>query len=75
MPQSDAVKSRSGDSRSLTEGSIVGALVRLSVPIVMSNILQTAYQMTDTFWFGRLSSGEADPDGAKGGLVSAMGET
>src|SRR3954464_10978794 len=50
------MKSPPGDSRSLTEGSIVGALVRLSVPIVLANILQTAYQMTDTFWVGRLSA-------------------
>jgi len=52
MPQPDASKAR----RSLTEGSIVGALVRLSIPIVMANILATAYQMTDTFWVGRLSA-------------------
>ena len=34
------------------------ALVRLSIPfrIVMANILATAYQMTDTFWVGRLSA-------------------
>src|SRR3954469_24800591 len=56
MPIANAMKSRRGDSRSLTEGSIVGALVRLSIPIVMANILQTAYQMTDTFWVGRLSA-------------------
>ena len=52
MPQPDVSKAR----RSLTEGSIVGALVRLSIPIVMANILATAYQMTDTFWVGRLSA-------------------
>src|SRR6476620_4735684 len=52
----DGLKSRRGDGRSLTEGSIVGALVRLSIPIVMANILATAYQMTDTFWVGRLSA-------------------
>src|SRR4029078_11495024 len=39
----------------LTEGPIWIALVRLSVPIILSNILQTAYQLTDTFWVGRLS--------------------
>ncbi len=39
----------------LTEGSIVRALVRLSIPIVLANILQSAYQITDTFWVGRLS--------------------
>jgi Na+-driven multidrug efflux pump len=40
----------------LTEGSILRALVRLSIPIVFANILQTAYQITDTFWVGRLSA-------------------
>src|SRR4051812_47619 len=40
----------------LTEGSITLALVRLAVPIVAANILQTAYQLTDTFWVGRLSA-------------------
>lgn len=39
----------------LTEGSIVRALVRLSVPVVLANILQSGYQITDTFWVGRLS--------------------
>ena len=41
--------------RSLTEGSIAGALVRLSVPIIVANVLATAYQLTDTWWVGRLS--------------------
>src|SRR3982750_2925287 len=43
-------------SRSLTEGSIVSALLRLSIPIVLANILQVAYQLTDTFWAGQLSA-------------------
>jgi putative MATE family efflux protein len=42
--------------RSLTEGSIVSALLRLSIPIVLANILQVAYQLTDTFWAGQLSA-------------------
>jgi MATE family, multidrug efflux pump len=44
------------EARSLTEGSIAGALVRLSIPIVMANVLQVAYQLTDTFWAGQLSA-------------------
>jgi len=28
----------------------------LSVPIIFANILQTAYQLTDTFWVGRLGA-------------------
>ncbi|MEJ2634453.1 MAG: MATE family efflux transporter [Calditrichia bacterium] len=38
----------------LTEGPIIKSLVSLTIPIVFANILQTAYQLTDTFWVGRL---------------------
>jgi len=41
-------------SYSLTEGPILKSLVSLSLPIVFANILQSAYQLTDTFWVGRL---------------------
>jgi putative MATE family efflux protein len=40
----------------LTQGSISLAILRLSLPIIISNILQTAYQIVDTFWVGRLSA-------------------
>jgi len=40
----------------LTEGSILKSLLTLSVPIIFANILQTAYQLTDTFWVGRLGT-------------------
>ncbi len=40
----------------LTEGSILKSLISLSVPIVFANILQTAYQLTDTFWVGRVGT-------------------
>ncbi len=38
----------------LIEGSIIKSLITLSVPIIFASILQTAYQLTDTFWVGRL---------------------
>lgn len=41
---------------SLTEGPIARTLVRLCIPIVLGNLLQAAYQITDTFWVGRLST-------------------
>ncbi len=44
------------DKISLTEGSILKSLVGLSIPIIFANILQTAYQLTDTFWVGRLGT-------------------
>jgi putative MATE family efflux protein len=36
------------------EGPIGTALRRLAVPIVLGNLLQTGYQLTDAFWVGRL---------------------
>jgi len=42
--------------RALTEGSIISSLLTLAVPIILANILQTAYQLTDTFWVGRLGA-------------------
>jgi len=40
----------------LTEGGIVRPLVYLSVPIVVTNLLQTAYNLADTFWLGQYST-------------------
>ncbi len=40
----------------LTEGSILKALIKLSIPLILTNLLQTAYNLTDTFWVGRLGS-------------------
>jgi len=41
-------------SSQLLEGPILKSLVILSVPIVLANVLQAAYQLTDAFWVGRL---------------------
>lgn len=41
---------------SLTEGSILKALVTLSFPIIGANLLQTGYQLVDAFWVGRLGA-------------------
>jgi len=41
-------------STSLLEGPIVPSLLKLAVPIVLANVLTSAYQLTDAFWVGRL---------------------
>ena len=41
----------------LTEGSVLKSLLTLSVPIIIAQFLHTAYQLTDTFWVGRLGAG------------------
>lgn len=38
----------------LTEGSIIKALIYLAGPIMLANLLQATYQLTDSFWVGRL---------------------
>src|SRR5471032_2259967 len=38
------------------EGKIGTALTRLAVPIILGNVLQTGYQLTDAFWVGRLGA-------------------
>lgn len=38
------------------DGPIGRALVVLAVPIILGNILQTGYQLTDAFWVGRLGA-------------------
>jgi len=42
--------------RDATDGPILRALVTLSVPIVVTNVFQSLYQLIDTFWVGRLGA-------------------
>ncbi len=39
----------------LLEGSIVGSLTSLALPIMATSLIQMAYNMTDMIWIGRLS--------------------
>lgn len=39
-----------------TEGKILGSLISIALPIIFTNILQTGYQLIDTFWLGRLGA-------------------
>jgi putative MATE family efflux protein len=43
------------DELELTEGSIGWPLFFLSLPIIVTNLLQVAYNLADTFWLGQLS--------------------
>ncbi|WP_135824421.1 MATE family efflux transporter [Halorussus ruber] len=40
----------------LTDGSVGWPLFYLSLPIVITNLLQTAYNLADTFWLGQYST-------------------
>ncbi|HLU90433.1 MAG TPA: MATE family efflux transporter, partial [Cyclobacteriaceae bacterium] len=42
--------------RKLTEGKILRSIISIALPIIFANILQTGYQLIDTFWLGRLGA-------------------
>lgn len=57
------MKSRQTD---LTTGNLLRNLVRLALPIMASNLVQTLYTVTDAFWLGKLAVGAR-------GAVAAVG--
>ncbi|MDE5930926.1 MAG: MATE family efflux transporter, partial [Lachnospiraceae bacterium] len=42
----------------LLNGSIVQAILTLAVPVVINSFLQTMYNLTDTYWLGKLGTEE-----------------
>lgn len=40
----------------LLQGPIAPALIGLAIPIILGNLLQSGYQLTDAFWVGRLGA-------------------
>ncbi|MFH2028000.1 MAG: MATE family efflux transporter [Nanoarchaeota archaeon] len=40
----------------LLEGSISKSIIMIALPVIFANILQTVYQLIDTFWVGRLGA-------------------
>ncbi|MBN1971720.1 MAG: MATE family efflux transporter [Candidatus Delongbacteria bacterium] len=48
------MKNRSLD---LTTGDIFSKLIKLSLPIMISNFMQTVYNLTDTYWLGKMDVG------------------
>ena len=50
----------------LVEGSIVNKLFLVAGPIIMTQIFQMAYNLTDMFWLGRLSSDAVAASGTAG---------
>ncbi|MFB6101256.1 MAG: MATE family efflux transporter [Haloplanus sp.] len=47
---------KSRDEFDLTSGDVGKPLLYLSLPIVITNLLQTAYNLADTFWIGQYST-------------------
>jgi len=54
------------DKYTLIEGSIVNRLFFVASPIIITQIFQMAYNLTDMFWLGRLSSDAVAASGTAG---------
>lgn len=42
----------------LLKGNMVKAILSLAIPVVINSFLQTMYNLTDTYWLGRLGTSE-----------------
>lgn len=42
----------------LTKGSLVRAVLTLAIPVIITSFLQSMYNLTDTFWLGKLGTEE-----------------
>lgn len=47
---------RGNNREVILNGSIVKAILTLSIPIVINSFIQTMYNLTDTFWLGKLGT-------------------
>ena len=57
----------------LTQGGLLGHLLRLAVPITLSNILQDAFNIVDMIFVGRLGAASIAAVGVSGNLVRLIG--
>ncbi len=46
------------DQNFILSGSIVKAILSLTIPMILNSFLQTMYNLTDTFWLGKLGTHE-----------------
>lgn len=55
-----------GEKVNLTEGNIERTLTKLAIPIMGTSFVQTAYNLTDMFWVGKIGSGAVAAVGTAG---------
>lgn len=42
----------------LTEGSLLSGMLALAIPVIINSFIQSIYNLTDTFWLGRLGTNQ-----------------
>ena len=60
------MKTASNTGYDLTEGGILKKLLKVAVPIMGTQVMAMAYNLTDLFWLGRVGSGAVAAAGAGG---------
>ena len=45
-------------TQEILSGSLVKAILALAVPVMVNSFIQTMYNLTDTYWLGRLGTTE-----------------
>jgi putative MATE family efflux protein len=56
----------------MTEGPLVGILLRVAVPITLTNLSQSAYELVNAFWVGRLGENAIASIAASGPLFTVL---
>ena len=46
------------NSEQILDGNLIQAILMLSIPVVINSFLQTMYNLTDTYWLGKLGTEE-----------------
>ena len=59
-------KAMKAQGQEILEGNISKGLIRLAIPIMATSFLEMAYNLTDMFWIGNLSSKEVAAVGTAG---------
>ena len=60
------MESTQNSKYSLTDGGILGKLLLVAVPIMGTQLMQMAYNLTDLFWLGRMGSDAVAAAGSAG---------
>ena len=42
----------------ILNGNMVSAILSIAIPVVINSFLQTMYNLTDTYWLGKLGTEE-----------------
>lgn len=45
-------------TKEILEGNLVTAILSLSIPVMLNSFIQTMYNLTDTYWLGKLGTDE-----------------